>query len=208
MFASFQPHALVLSYQWDFWVSASYYFQMVKGERLDVTVVDKELLRRSWYLLQLERTHPWLIEQSREEVDAFSKELYKFEHDLPYDPAVIQARFVRMIQSFGEKSLSSRPVYVTSEIEPEFTAGFQRVPEGLAFRLVTDGGFHETKAPEYKIRPLRRTGRLEDMLKSLYLASLNARGTYYYSNGHAEESQVTARMAQDVVSRLGNTMTP
>jgi hypothetical protein len=123
----------VISYQWDFWVSASYYYQVVKGVRQDIAVVDKELLRRSWYLLQLERRYPWLIQASRAEVEAFNRELIKFEHDTPYNPTVIQARYADMISSFISKTISSRPVYVTSEIEPEFTTGFQRIPEGLAF---------------------------------------------------------------------------
>ncbi|MBM2839763.1 MAG: hypothetical protein HW412_291, partial [Bacteroidetes bacterium] len=208
MLASFQPNALVLSYQWDFWVSAAYYFQIVKGEHPDVAVVDKELLRRSWYLLQLERRYPWLIQQSRLEVDAFSKELYKFEHDLPYDPAVIQARFVQMILSFVEKSMSSRPVYVTHEIEAEFTAKLQRVPEGLAFRLVADSSFHESVLPDYVIRPFQRRGRLEDMMKNLYLSSLNARATYYHRYGHPLESEVTAKVVERIANSLGNTPAP
>jgi hypothetical protein len=203
MFASVQPNALVISYQWDFWVSGAYYYQIVKGDRTDVAVVDKELLRRSWYLLQLEHRYPWLIQESKSEVEAFNKELYKFEHDLPYNPAVIQAKYVEMISSFIVKSMASRPVYVTHEIEGEFTGGLQKVPEGLAFRLVADTSFHETIMPNFAIRPFQRRGRLEDMMKSLYLSSLNARATYYYKNGVPLESQVTARVAERVANTLG-----
>jgi hypothetical protein len=205
MFASIKPNALVISYQWDFWVSASYYYQIVRGDRPDIAVVDKELLRRSWYLLQLERRHPWLIQGSRAEVDAFSQELFKFEHDTPYNPAIIQARYVRMISSFISKTITSRPVYVTSEIEPEFTAGFQRIPEGLAFRLVGDTIFHGTDFYRYKVRPFERKGRLEDMVKSLYLASLSSRAAYYYRYGFPSESQAVAKVAEELAAKLGGT---
>ena len=204
MFASVKPNALVISYQWDFWVSAAYYYQIVKGYHTDIAVVDKELLRRSWYLLQLERRYPWLIKGSRREVDAFNAELYKFEHDVPYDPAIIQSRYVEMISSFVSKNVATRPVYVTQEIEPEFTTGFQRVPEGLAFRLATDTSFHETDSVKYMIRPFPRKGRLEDMTKNLYLSSLNARAGYYYSHGFASESQYTARVSEEISDKLGN----
>lgn len=181
MFKSLEPQALILSYQWDYWVSASWYYQLVRGIRPDVVVVDKELLRRSWYLLSLERLYPWLMDQSRHEVEAFRKELYKFEHELSYNPAVIQARFVDMIQSFIRRSLPSRPVYVTGEIEPEFTVGLQRVPQGLAFRLEADTLFHRTSFPQLIFRPFLREGRLESMVKKFYADAYVARAVYYYS---------------------------
>jgi hypothetical protein len=87
VFHSLAPNALVLSYQWDYWVSASYYYQQVRSFRRDVSVVDKELLRRSWYLRELEVQKPWLIRSSQIEVDAFRRELQKFEKGVPYDPA-------------------------------------------------------------------------------------------------------------------------
>jgi hypothetical protein len=190
MFASLQPNALVLSFQWDYWLAASYYYQLVKGVRTDVAVVDKELLRRSWYLKELEERYPWLIRASRMEVDAFEKELFKFEHELPYNPAVIQARFVEMITSFIRKSMSDRPVYVTHEIEPEFTTHLQRVPEGLAFRLYADTLVHRNVMPLYSYRPFERSGRLEDMIRVLYANSYISRAKYLVARsmaGHEEE---------------------
>ncbi|HVO74756.1 MAG TPA: DUF2723 domain-containing protein, partial [Ignavibacteriaceae bacterium] len=40
-------NAVVFSYQWDYFVSPSYYFQHVENFRKDAAVIDKELLRRS-----------------------------------------------------------------------------------------------------------------------------------------------------------------
>ena len=71
MFASLRPGAVVISFQWDYWVSASYYEQIVQHVRPDVTVIDKELLRRSWYLKELEHRCPWVVAASRSEVNAF-----------------------------------------------------------------------------------------------------------------------------------------
>jgi len=190
MFASLRPGALVLSYQWDFWVSAAYYYQLVRGERPDVAVVDKELLRRSWYFEQLGRTHPWLLRDSRAEVDAFLRELQKFEQDLPYDPAVIQGRFEAMIGSFIRRSMVSRPVYVTSEIEPEFWRGLERVPEGLALRLVADTAFVPTERPAFVWRPFGRKGRLEDVFTKFYSEAYLSRALYYMGKrGDLEEAR-------------------
>jgi len=187
MFASVDSNALVLSFQWDYWVSASYYYQLVRGQRTDIMVIDKELLRRSWYLTELENRYPSFMNSSSAEVSAFRTELFKFEHDTPYDPVVIQARFIEMIRSFIDRNIQGRPVYVTSEIEPEITAGWQRVPSGLAFQLFADTLFHQTKHPLYEYRRFERKGRLEDMMRRLYSVSLSARGAYYYYRGGARE---------------------
>lgn len=196
MFSSLKPDALILSYQWDYWLSASYYYQFVRGVRPDVAVVDKELLRRSWYFKEMENRIPWLIDGSRKEVKEFQVELSKFELGIPYNPAIIQSRFVRMIGSFLENNYGKRPIYVTYEIEPEFTAGFQRIPEGLAFRLEPDTLFHPSEKPVFQYRPLKRSGRLEERIPWLYSQAWKARASYYYRGGRmaeAEEAMVEAR---------------
>ena len=195
MFASLQQHALAISYQWDYWVSASFYYQLVKNVRPDVAVVDKELLRRSWYFKELEQRYPWLVENSRSEIDAFLKELYKFEHDLPYDSRVIEARYVAMIRSFITKNITARPVYVTAEIEPEFTAGMQRVPEGLAFRVYADTLRHEMRNVEIHFRNFERSGRLEDAVKNLYANASNMKGIHYIQSGKIDSAAIAFREA-------------
>jgi hypothetical protein len=195
MFNSLQPNALLLSYQWDYWLSASFYYQLVKGVRPDVAVIDKELLRRSWYFKQLEKSYPWLIDNSRAEVDAFLKELSKFEDEIPYDAAIIESRYAGMIKSFIVKNLSSRPVYVTTEIEPAYTAGFQRVPEGLAMRVYADTLRHGMRDVEFHYRNFDRNGRLEEALKNLYASALVAKGIYFLQEGKMEEGKKAMREA-------------
>ena len=58
-----------------------------------------------------------------------------------------------MIESFIRRSIASHPVYVTGEIEPEFTRGFVRVPEGLAFRLVAGAFDVPSPLPAFAYRP-------------------------------------------------------
>ena len=180
MFASLDTGGVILSYQWDYWVSASSYYQVVKGVRPDVTVIDKELLRRSWYIAELGVRVPWLIEASHHEVDAFLEEVTKFERHLPYDGAVIEERYAAMIGSFIGKSIVTRPVYVTWEIEPAYTKGYRRVPSGLAFRL--RGGADSTMGPmpDFTYRPFPRRGRAEDMVRRLYADALASRGEYSF----------------------------
>lgn len=179
MFRSLAPNALVISYQWDYFVSASYYYQTVKGMRRDVVVLDKELFRRSWYFEQLKKNHPTLYQRSKPEIDDFLTELKKFEHELPYDAAVIEAKYQALINSFVTKNIADRPAYCTIEIEKEFFPGYYRIPEGLALRLYA-------KLPEapaevndnFTVRPFLRSERLVVGILGMYSAMLAARGNY------------------------------
>jgi tetratricopeptide (TPR) repeat protein len=137
MLKSVEPNGVIISYQWDYFVSAAYYLQLVEHQRPDVVVMDKELLRRT------------LIAQSRNELNAYLVELNKFERSEPYNPNVIEYRYRNLIRSFIEKNMNTRPVYVTHEIENQYLDGFHRVPSGLAFRLFADDQVHSLREIEF-----------------------------------------------------------
>jgi hypothetical protein len=198
MFDSSEKNALVLTYQWDYFVSPSYYLQLVEGYRNDVTVIDKELLRRSWYFKQLEHQHPQLIQNSRVEINEFLEELYKFEHDLPYDPSVIEARYEEMIRSFLVKNESLRPIYVTPEIEQEFTTGLQRVPSGLAFRLYPDTTYHEIIPSEFVFRPITKRNKYSEAVRNLYAGGYCNQGIYLATHGKKDRAVESFRKALQV----------
>lgn len=195
MFSSLDSGAIALSTQWDFWVSAAYYEQLVRRVRADVTVIDKELLRRSWYLHQLEHRFPQLIERSRPEMNAYLAELYKYEHDLPYESAVIERRYADLIMSFISRNLTDHPVYVTSDIEQQYTGGLRRIPEGLALRLYADTVFHPSRFPDFKFRPFDRHGRLEDATRRLYSNAYLFRAQYYGVHGDLAEAEKSLKKA-------------
>jgi hypothetical protein len=176
--SSIEPNAFVLTYQWDYFVAPSLYYQVVRGNRTDVVIVDKELLRRSWYYIQLERRYPWLIQRSKEKVDAFLRELWKFEHDVPYDPRVIEFRYVDMINDFISKSLERGPVYVGPEIEAEFGTAYSRIPSGLLFRLARDPGNLPLPSSRIHFRPSSLDDRLTRGLQTLAAQALTMTANY------------------------------
>ncbi|PLX24141.1 MAG: hypothetical protein C0600_13745 [Ignavibacteria bacterium] len=186
MFASIEEDALVLSFQWDYWVSAAYYYQQVEGERTDMIVLDKELFRRSWYFEQIRNSHPELYSSVEREINAFQKELYKFEHDLPYDAGMIESAFNHMINTMIDRAYETRPVYVTIEMEQQFAPGYQRIPEGLAFRLYQPEDVpapQDTPFPEFEIRGFDREGRLVDGIGRMYGSMFFNRGVYLAQAG-------------------------
>ncbi len=149
-FSEFAPNAIVISGIWDYFISPSWYKQFVKQERRDVTVIDKSLLQdRSWYYIQLEKTAPDVVKRSRASIDAFLVELSKFEHDEPFDGAVIQARWSALLADITAKALPDHPVYVDARIANEFPASYRRVPSGLFFRLVNNVDSSAVSFPVY-----------------------------------------------------------
>lgn len=168
-------NSVVLSYQWDYFVSASYYFQHIKNVRPDIVVLDKELFRRSWYFSQLEKMYPNIMNKSKLEIELFQQELYKFEHDLPYNVSEIEGRYTSMIKSFIEKNIS---FYVTSEIEPQYTYGYYRIPEGLLFRLSKDSSYSSAIFPTVQYRNFSGTDVYSQQIKKLTIEGLLRRELY------------------------------
>lgn len=193
-----QPNAIILSYQWDYFVAGSFYFQFVKHVRPDVTVIDKELLRRSWYYDQMKHNAPQVYERSHNEISAFLEELYKFEHNLPYDPAVIEARYNEMIDSFIDHNFADHPMYVTLEIEPHLASHYLRVPEGLAYRLYKDTTYHPISFPSLTYRPYPKTDRYTTQLHKMYAQMLIQRGLYERHYGHNDLAEKYFEKAKEI----------
>ena len=191
MFRSLKPNALIISYQWDYWVSSSYHAQYVDGIRPDVVVIDKELLRRSWYLEQLKRNHPEIYRRSEQEIRRFLAEAYKFERDLPYQAEIIEQSYNDMINSFVDRNYADRPVYLTVEIENQFAADYQRIPEGLAYRIYRPADLPSPDAPvwdAFTFRPFQRSGRLIDGMLGMYATMLTNRGIWLYQQQRYQQS--------------------
>src|SRR5262249_30749704 len=111
-----EPNAIVISSQWDFFCSAFWYLQRVEGYRRDVVMVEKEVVRRTWYPMQLRRWYPETIARSESELALFEEDLQLFESGKPYDRGRIQARFIAFLNSLIDRNISDRPVYLTLDV--------------------------------------------------------------------------------------------
>lgn len=190
-------NAVVLSYQWDYFVSPALYYQHVRRERPDVVVIDKELLRRSWYFTQLERNWPWLVARSRGSIDRFLVELRKFERGLPYRYEDIESSFNFMINDLIRSSMADRPVYVGPEIEPQFGSGLERVPAGLLFRLEQTGTTHPVPGIEtFDLRPTRYWNPLVGGLRLQCAKMLVFRALWLSKGGLNKEALEAVELAK------------
>lgn len=134
-------NAIVITNWWDFY-SPAFYVQHIENFRPDVCIVDKELLRRSWFYLYLNKQYPWLYRNSETEINHFLAFLDQFEHGRLKDNVGIQNAFIDMINSFIDHNPTRRAFitfddrndYDAKSIKPESA----RIPYGLLYELTND----------------------------------------------------------------------
>lgn len=197
IFKNAEPNSIIISSQWDFWVSASWYYNHVKKIRPDLVVIDKELLRRSWYFTFLEKHYPEVYNNCRAEIERFLPELYKFEHNIPYDTRNIMKLFEEMMTSFV-KNNPDRRSYISWEIEQNknepFAQDYVRVPDGLLFRLVPKTEIINNQVKEYNIYnftfiPAPPKDYYHQTLMTSYAMMLTASASYLLSEGRNEDAK-------------------
>jgi hypothetical protein len=147
MLASAGQNATIITDWWDVY-SPVFYLQHVEQTRPDVCMIDKELLRRSWYFKYLARAYPWLVERSSAEIAQYREYLDQFEHNRLRDAAEIQRRYISMLASFVTRN-PERPAYTTFDADAgadarQLLPSVARVPVGLLFQLRSD-----TLIPEF-----------------------------------------------------------
>jgi tetratricopeptide (TPR) repeat protein len=196
-----EPNGMLLTLDWQV-CSPLLYVRSIERERRDVTVIDINLLRRSWYVDYLRREYPELMQQTRDQVAAFLEDLRQWEQDPDlYQRDLrlnqrIDARFRDMILAFVREHLRSGPVYITQDVavnrSPQdfrltqaLAAAYQLVPQGLVFQLVRDRTFQNPAAPPLLTRGLADgTLRFEpdDVVRlkvfPVYVSMLYNRGRY------------------------------
>lgn len=133
-----QPNALIISSQWDFWCSAFWYKQVVEGFRPDIALVEQELVRRTWYLQQLQRWYPDVMRCCADALRLYEQQLEPFEAGQPYDAVRLQRAYENFFNSLIAAHIQTRPVYLSPDIlvrEPAIGAAYAKVPEILLLRL-------------------------------------------------------------------------
>jgi hypothetical protein len=183
---SAQKDAIIISAQWDFWVSAFWYKDKVEGERQDITLIEKELLRRTWYVNSLEKLYPKINSLCEEEINLYQDQLEKFEADEPYDPRLIQSRFVNMINCFIDSNYDNKPIYLTFDVlqtDPEIAKNYKKIPEGFLIRLSKTSDNITTDYSKFDITKLAKSSNSKDddlhrMTKNIALVNLRAALSY------------------------------
>ncbi|MDD5361492.1 MAG: DUF2723 domain-containing protein [Ignavibacteria bacterium] len=214
VFNSARPNSIVFSTQWDFWVSASFYYQYTKNFRPDVTVLDKELMRRSWYLRHIRIHYPVIYERSRQEFDAYETELFKFEKETDrytkpttemdrQDLIKIQSAFAALLNGIVKKNIDDHYIYTTFEIEEDkkerFGAEFARVPEGMLIRMAKTIDFDSTYTePDIKFTKTSNPDYYHTFLMNTYYMMFLNRASYLMNVNKLDISENYVKRALDL----------
>jgi hypothetical protein len=138
MISSMDKNAIIISAQWDYFCSAFWYKQQIESIRPDITLVEQELLRRTWYPKQLVHWYP-VLKQAAPLMNEFLNELEKFESGTEFSRDKLQGLYIKLINTWIDSAIvAGKPVYLTPEImqnEPQIAAAYVKIPTGLAFRL-------------------------------------------------------------------------
>jgi hypothetical protein len=189
-FSSLEPNTVVIASQWDYFISPSLYYQIIRNERRDITIIDKSLLQnRTWYFMQLQRRSPELMERIKPSADLFLGELNKFERDLPFDFRTIQSYWQNLLSDIIEKSLPDHPVYIDVRIDREFSSSYYRTPAGLFLRLTAkeDTTCYKTSLADFGIWD--RKLPVANDFEQYYIAMLLHEADWLFKRGRANEGK-------------------
>ena len=195
---SADKNAVIFSYQWDYFISPSYYFQNVEGLRKDVTVIDKELLRRSWYFNQLKTNHPEVINKVKDEVKPFLESLKPFEQDKSFDPDLIEKNYRTLMTNLVANNINERSFYIGLELfqnemqRGDFTLpeGYQLVPDLIMFRVVKGAYYVPAADPNFRIRLPKEKNKYVQFIETTVGSMLTYRAAYEIQFGKKERARV------------------
>jgi len=179
---------LVFSYQWDYFLSASYYYQFVDNYRRDIKVIDKELLRRSWYYNQLETTYPGILKGLDNEVKMFLEALKPFEKDENYDAALLENLYRRIMTNLVSTNIDDYDFYIGPELfenemkKGEFTLpeGYGLVPDGFLFKVVKNTEkYIPASLPDFDIRIPEKKDIYVDNITNMFICPMLVRRALY-----------------------------
>ncbi len=131
---------LILVENWDFY-SPWLYFHYEMNFRPDIVFLDKELMRRSWYIDFIKRYHSDIYERSKQEFEEFLSQVAPFERGKPYDGGTIDRAYYGMIQAVIKHEATRRAVYTNIADDTKLFAGMAPVPAGLLIKFEANESF-------------------------------------------------------------------
>lgn len=215
VFKSADENSIVISTMWDFWVSASFYYQKVYKMRPDLIVLDKELMRRTWYIDQIKRQYPALYSRSAAEFDAYYNELVKFENQTsrytnPQTEAdyqevkKINAAFMTLLNSIVDQNYSDKKIYVTFEVEDNkierFANGYSRIPEGLLLKLSKNKNLIDDyrTVPAFEYTITQKTDYYHKFIMDAYYMTSLSRANYLMNINKFDEAEQFINKALEI----------
>jgi hypothetical protein len=132
----------------------------VENYRKDVVVIDKELLRRSWYYNQLKTNHAGLLNGIEPEVNQFLEALKPFERKENFNANLLENLFRRIMTGLISTNIDKHDYFIAPEIvDAEMRRGEFKLPDGyfliphlFLFKVVKTSDYVDAPLPNFTIR--------------------------------------------------------
>ncbi|MFA6597823.1 MAG: DUF2723 domain-containing protein [Ignavibacteriaceae bacterium] len=195
---SCKQQALIMSYQWDFLVSPAYYVQKVENFRPDVHIVDKELLRRSWYFNQLNKNDSSIISGITPTINQFKEALVPFERGGEFDPVLLESLYQKLLKGLIETNIDKRPVYLGAELvmnemqkgEFKLPEGYTLVPDIFFFKVVKTNKYVPADNPNFHLRFPKQKNYYVTFVEDMVGSMLVRRALYEMQFDNRERAKV------------------
>ena len=199
--------SIIFSYQWDYFISPSYYFRYVENYGKDIAVVDKELLRRSWYFDQLDRNYPFLFEELEDVVSKFKAALLPFERSENFSSKLLEGLYRRLMTGLVATNIDERNFYIAPELyqnemqrgEFKLPQGYQLVPDNLLFKVVKGDKYIPASDPDFQIRFSDKKNYYLEKIKYFTGFMLLNRVNYELQHGKVERAKVYMRKLKNIL---------
>ena len=197
---STEKNSIVFSYQWDHFISASYYFQFVEDFRKDIVIVDKELLRRSWYYNQHKKNYPEAFENLGEEIKQFLEAVKPFERGEGFNPDLLETYYQNIMKKLIVENINERSYYIGPEIvgsemrrgEYSLPPGYKLVPHLFLYKVTKGDAYIPAPNPDFKIRyPKKKTDYVK-FIELMITRILTNRALYELDFGKTERAKLYA----------------
>lgn len=202
---SVPENSIIFSYQWDYFISASYYYQSVATYRKDVTVIDKELLRRSWYFNQINNHDPKVLGGVRNEIDHFLVALHPFERDEKFDANKLESLYRAIMSNLILTNVNDRDFFIAPElVEQEMKRGEFSLPEGYTlvphlffYKVVKGNEYVPAPDPDFTIRIAANRNDYINNIENIIGRMLSNRAFYEVKFGRTDRAKIYLKKISD-----------
>jgi hypothetical protein len=170
----------------------------VEDFRKDVTVIDKELMRRSWYYNQINNHDRKILNGVRTEIDQFLFALQPFERDEEFDANKLEALYQLIMSKLISTNINQRDYFIAPElVDVEMKRGEFKIPEGytlvphlLLYKVVEGNDYVPAPDPDFSIRIASNRNIYIDNIENMIGKMLSNRAYYEVQHGKSDRAKI------------------
>jgi hypothetical protein len=217
VFNELPQNSILITDYWDFY-APTYYMQIEQGIRPDLALVNTNSLKYPWYVEQLTKRYPWLMQKSQDILATYKPEQRKFVNGESFDVNTLDQSYYALLTSFVERNAPDHPAYIlpislcppnspqceNSRIAPTY----DRQPVGLVYKFVAPNSGDQPVPPEASFATEGVTGQqvpLDDAARAnskFYADAYSRMASYYNFLNQPQSAQNMADKAQLIRSAL------